>query len=346
MSQPIGLADIQDFVASTQLEYGPPSFRQIAQDLTRFEIFSRWFREDKVMIEEGRGVERQVMLEYDEGEIHTTDYAEDSVDFDDVMDKVQVNWVKAKVGWHLHYDEVNENRGGAALFNIIQSRRASKMLKIAKGIETGGWGVPASSADTIHPWGVKFWCVKNSTRGFTGGLPSGHSTLAGIDLDEHENFKNWSNPYTDVSRGDLIFKMREARMETDFVSPLEVGGEGNVIMDTYRTYVNNETYLNLQMKMEDQNENLGPDVGRTAAGNLAFNGNPVVAVPYLNDDSSDPVYMLCHDVFKVIVQSGNFLRESEVIRSSKNSDLYVVFITLKYNYICTDRRRLAVLYKA
>lgn len=346
MSQPISLAQIQDWVSSTQREYGPPTFRQIAQLLTRFEIFSRWFREDKVIIEEGNGIERQLMLEHDDTEIHTTDYAEDSVDFGDVMGKIQVDFVLAKVGWQFHYNEIASNRGGAMLFDLIDTRRSEQLLRIANGIERRGWSAPASSSDTSLPWGVEFWCVKNSTRGFTGGLPSGHSTLAGIDLDEHTNFKNWANTYSDVSRTDLIFKMREARMETDFVSPLEVGGEGDVIMDTYRTYVNNETYLNLLMKQEDQNDNLGPDIGRSNAGALMFNGNPIVAVPYLNNDTSDPVYMLCHDVFKPIVQAGNFLRESEVIRSSKNSDVYVVFITLKYNYVCTDRRRLAVIYKA
>lgn len=344
--EPLSFQDISDAVASTQRHYGPPTFRQVAQAQTRYEIFSRWFREDKVIVTEGYGIERQLMLdEEDDDDIHTGAYAEDQVDFEDVMGKLRVDFVLAKKGWTFNYDEISNNRGGAQLFDLIESRRSAKLLTIIKGIESRGWMAPAGPTDDLVPYGVPFWVVKNSTRGFTGGYPTGFTDLANIDLTEHPNFKNWSNPYSDISRTDLIYKMREGRLETDFVSPLEVGGEGDVIMETYRTYCNNQTYLDLEMKMEDQNENLGPDIGKTAAGRLLFNGNPVVAVPSLNQDEQDPVYTLCHDVFKPMVQADNFLRESDVIRSTKNSDQFVVFINLKYNYVCFDRRRNAVFYR-
>lgn len=344
--EPLTFQDIQDAVGSTQRQFGPPSFRQVAQASTRYEIFSRWFREDKVLISEGYGIERQLMLdEEDDDDIHVGAYAEDEVTFEDVMGKLRVDYVLAKKGWTFNYDEIMNNRGGAMLFDLIESRRSAKMLTIIKGIEAKGWAAPTSSSDDLVPYGVPFWVVKNATRGFTGGYPTGFTDLANIDLAEHPNFKNWSNPYTDISRQDLIHKMRDGRLETDFQSPLEVGGEGDVIMESYRQYCNNQTYLDLEEKMEDQNENLGPDIGKTAAGRILFNGNPIVATPALNDDDQDPVYSLCHDVFKPIVQAGNFLRESEVIRSSKNSDQFVVFISLKYNYVCFDRRRQAVYYR-
>lgn len=344
--EPLTFAQIQDAVGSTQRQYGPVSFRQVAQSSTRYEIFSRWFREDKVIIDGGYGVERQLMVdEEDDDDIHTGPYAEDQVDFQDVMDKVRVDFVLAKKGWTFNYDEIVTNRDGQMLFDLIQSRRSAKLLTIIKGIESRGWMAPAGPTDSLVPYGVPFWIVKNATRGFTGGYPSGFTNMANIDLDLHPNFKNWSNPYTDISRPDLIYKMRDGVLETEFVSPLEVGGEGDVIMETYRQYCNNGTYLDLQQKMEDQNENLGPDLGRSSTGKLMWNGNPIVAVPALNSDDQDPIYSICHDTFKPIVQAGNFLRESEVIRSTKNSDQFVVFLHLKYNYLCVDRRRNAVYYR-
>lgn len=344
--EPLYFEDIRDAVRSTQVNYGPPTFRQNAQRYTKYEIFSRWFRDDKVMIDGGRGIERQVMLDEEEDDgVHTGPYAEDVVDYQDVMDAVSVKWVFAKVGWTFNYDEIVSNRDGEALFDLIQTKRSAKMLKLAKSIENHGWSKPTSSSDRINPWGVTYWIVKNSTRGFTGGLPSGFTDLAGIDLDEHENFKNWSNVYTDVSRQDLIRKMRDARLETEFMSPIEVGGDGDVIMETYRHYCNNQTYLDLQEKQEDQNENLGPDIGRSNVGALLFNGNPIVSVPALNSDFQDPIYSICHDTFSPVVHEGNFLRESDVIRSAKNADTYVVFIYLKYNFLCVDRRRNSVIYR-
>jgi hypothetical protein len=346
MSEPLYFEDIQDAVRSTQVEYGPPGFTQSAQSYTKYEIFSRWFRDDKVIITGGRSIERQIMLDEEEDDgVHTGPYSEDVVDYTDVMQDISVNWVFAKVGWTFNYDEVMSNRGGRELFDLIQTKRTAKLLKLAKSIENHGWSCPSSSSDRLNPWGVSYWIVKNPTRGFTGEYPSGFTDLAGIDLDDHPNFCNYSDTYTDVSRQDLIRSMRLMRLETEFVSPIEVGGDGTTIMETYRHYCNNGTYLDLLEKMEDQNENLGPDLGRSGLGTMMFNGNPIVSVPALGSDDQDPIYSINHDSFSPVVHDGNFLRESDVIRTAKNADTYVVFIYLKYNFLCTNRRVNGVIYR-
>jgi len=340
------LSQINDMVTTTLDDYGPPTFRQVAQRSQRYEIFSRWFREEKVKSDGGLAINRRLMLTHDVDNLHTGPYSEDAIAFGDVLANIRVEWVYLKKAWTFNYNELITNRGNALLTNVIEPQRANCLLNIAHDIESKGWSAPASSSDTTVPYGVPYWVVKNSTQGFTGGLPSGFTTLAGIDLNTYPNFKNYSSPYKEVSEDDLMFKTNEAKQLTDFVSPIEVGGEGDVVKDTYRAYVNSTTRLKLNKLARNRNDSLGYDLYVGEGGAVTYNGNAIIYVPKLDADTSNPVYLICHDTFSPYVQEDNFLRESEVMRWPFQHDTYAVWIDMSYNYVCEDRRRNSVLYVA
>ena len=69
------------------------------------------------------------------------------------------------------------NRSPARLVNLLQSSRVDAMTDLAELMESNFWGAPASSSDTLKPYGVPYWIVYNATTGFNGGHPSGFSDV-------------------------------------------------------------------------------------------------------------------------------------------------------------------------
>lgn len=343
----IRLSDLQDLMTSTLDDYGPPTFRQIAQRLQRYEIFSRWFREEKIMIQNGIGISRRLMTSHDDDNIHTGIMSEDTYSFGAHLEDMRVDWVYFKKDWGFNYYELLANRGEALLTNVVEPQRANALLNIASQIEAKGWAAPSGPSDNLVPYGVAYWVVKNaSAQGFNGRYPSGFTTMAGVDLDLHPNFCNYTDGYSEISEDDAVFKLNQMKQETEFVSPLEVGGEGDVVLDNYRLYVNNETRLEMMKYAKSNNDDTGFDLSWEKGGGVSFLGSKVVNVPALNSDTSDPIYMLNHEVFKPVVREDDFLRESELERTSFNHNTYVIWIEGSYNFICEDRRREGVMSKA
>ena len=343
----VRLSDLQDLMTSTLDDYGPPTFRQVAQRLTKYELFSRWFREEKIAISDGIGISRRLMTSHDDDNIHTGVMSEDTYSFGDHLADLRVDWVYYKKDWGFNYYELKANRGEALLSNVVEPLRATALLNIASQVEQKGWGCPSGPTDVLVPNGVSFWVVKNAAaQGFNGGYPSGFTSMAGIDLAEHANFKNYTDGYTEISEDDGVFKLNQMKQETEFVSPLEVGGEGDVILDNYRLYVNNETRLEMMKYAKSNNDDTGYDLSWEKGGGVSFLGSKVVNVPALNTDTSDPIYMLCHEVFYPVVREDDFLRESELTRTSRNHNTYVIWIEGSYNFVCEDRRRQGVMSKS
>lgn len=339
------LSDINDVVTTTLDDYGPPTFLQCAQRLTRYEMFMRWWREEKVMIQSGIGITRRIMTDHDDDNLHVGPYSVDTVDFSDHLKSLRVEWVNIKKGWTFNYHELLANRGEALLTDLLLPKRSNAILNIASDVEKKGWSAPAGPDDNLVPYGVPFWVVKNAAAGFNGGNPSGFSTTAGINRSTVETSRNYTDDYDDVSEDDLLMKMHGARLETSFEAPDEVGGEGGVAAESFRIYVNKATHLRLNKLARAQNDSLGMDLAVGEGGKVTYAGSPMVYVPKLNEDTSDPVYMLYHDVFHPVVREDDFLRESEVLRYKDNHDTYVVWIDTSYNYICEDPRRQTVIAK-
>lgn len=58
-------SDGLDLLVCTQKDLGRLRFNQIAQELPYYEVFSRWFRRDKVMFDSGYAIQRTLMTSFD-----------------------------------------------------------------------------------------------------------------------------------------------------------------------------------------------------------------------------------------------------------------------------------------
>lgn len=333
---------IADLLAVTLRDLGRMRFQQIAQDLQDYEVFTKWFRRDKVAFDEGIGIQRTLMAKFESSQAAFVGLEqEDSVNIPDVLTTMTVDWRHAMTAWALEYRETLMNRGRAVVEKIIKPRRANALLALVSKLESGGWGSPASTS-AKEPNGIRYWVVYNATDGFTGAAPTGHTLVGNVNLTTYPNFKNYSATYTTANRTDLIKKMRTAHRKIRFKSPISIQDYRRGRGDRYRIYTTETILSSLEDEGMAQNENLGRDLAQLD-NTIVFRNHPVIWVPELDSLSGGPIYMIDHSTFYPVCLRGDFLRESRANQSATQHNVYRFFVDLTFNFVDVDRRRSAIL---
>lgn len=341
------LSDVQilDLAISTLNEFGPLRFNQIAQDIQRFEAFMRIMKKDRVGFEGGIGLERKLQLTTMGAAKNTGLFATDSINVADTMSSIDIPWRHSVTSYAFERRELLENRSKSKLFDLLESRRSAALVDQAQLMETDFWGKPLDSSDNITPFGLKYWVVKNASEGFNGGNASGFSAGPG-NLDSeatgNENWKNYTAQYVNVTKDDLITLMRTAFRKINFVSPTNIRDLRRGSGEQYRLYVNEPTIRQIEDLGEAQNENLGRDIA-SMDDTMVFKKNPIIWVPELDSDSTNPVYFLNFGYFNPVFLKGDYLRETSPEKVANMHNTMAVFIDTTYNILCTDRRRQAVI---
>ncbi|MBE7558235.1 phage major capsid protein [bacterium] len=333
---------IKDMVKGTLKELGRLKFNQIAQDLQSYEIMGRIMKREKKQFDDGIAIQRNLMVRIIEGARHTGLFAVDEVNAGDVLEQITIPWTHTTTNYPFERREIAMQRSAAKIVDIVKTRRVGAFLGLAKIMERDGWSAPADVSDVLAPWGIPFWIQKNASEGFNGGNPAGFP--AGPGGLSHANFRNYTGAYTQVSKADLIKLMRRAYRKIHFESPVSIPDYRSGRGDRYRIYVNLETMEALEDVGEAQNENLGRDLA-PYDGSIAFRRNPIVWVPYLDADTTNPVYFINYAYFHPVFLRGEYLREQGPEKAPSQHTTLVVYIDLTWNMLCTDRRAQAVLHK-
>jgi hypothetical protein len=345
--------DITDLVNGTLKELGRMKIQQIAQNYVDYPIFNAMFKGKRYQeeVSTGYAIQRTLMVTVSDSARHVGLYEEDARNVENVTTTMSVRWAYANVNWSFDEREILHNRGEARIFNLIEPRRESAKLALVELIEQNAWQSPGTSSDELKkPFGIPYWVVKPTSgqEGHLGGHPSGHSDVGGVNTSTYTTFKNWVADYADVTKADLITKMRTAHRKCRFVSPVGLNeyakNDGN--RDRFCFYTNSDVISDLETVGEAQNENLGRDVAptqfevkTTGDGGIMFRRLPIKYVPFLDDDTTDPLYGLDHDAFKAVTMKGYNMKEQEVVQSPTQHNVYTQDIDLGYNYLCFDRRR-------
>ena len=340
-------SDIPDLVATTRVSEGRLRFQQIAQNLPFYEIFSRWFKRDKVMFSSGYKIQRTLMNKLNRAAAKHVGFLQpDAVNIMDVLTTMSVEWVHAQTDWGIVYQtDVLMNSGKDLILNIIKPRRIASLLGLVEDIEELGFGSAPGVDDNINPWALKYWITYNATDGFTGAAPSGHTTKGGVNPTTVPNFKNYSLTYVTVSDGDLVKSLRTMFRKCRFVSPISHPDYRGQIRDRYRLYCNEETISAFEDVVRSHNSNLGKDLAMFD-GAAYIAGYPIIYIPQLdNDSTSDPVYVIDHSTFYPVCLKGDYLRESGPTQGESHNT-WNCFTDLTYNFLCVDPRRSGVAAKS
>lgn len=335
--------DIKDLIASTQYDLGRMKFSQIITDLQDYEVMGRWLKKDKVMFDNGIGIQQTILVNKSNAAKHVGLYSPDTVNVVDLLSKINIPWRHATTNYAIERRELLMNKSPAKIVDLIAVRRAAAMISLAEELEEKAWSLPALTNE-VDPYGIPYYVVKHATAGFNGGAPSGHTTVAGLNPTTYANWKNYSGSYATVTKADLIAKIRTAIRKCGFKSPVSIpdfrGGKG----DKFRLYMNEALLNAIELVGEQQNENLGKDIAEMD-GVTTIRRFPCVWIPYLDADTQNPIYGINHATFNPIVLEGDYLRESEVDNSNSHN-VNETHVDLTYNYVCNDRRSNFVIYKA
>ena len=209
------------------------------------------------------------------------------------------------------------------------------LISLAILMENNFWGPPVALTDTLTPWGVNTWIVKNATEGFNGSAPSGYTTI-GLNPTTYPRWNNWTYQYTAVSRDDLIRHWRKAATFTDFEPPVD-GIKTFNTGDDYGFYTNYGVIGPLEEALESQNDDLGPDIA-SMDGRVVFRRVPVMWVPRLETDTTNPVYGINWGYLKTFVLDGWWLKETHIPNYPGQHTISAHFLDLTYQFVTRNRR--------
>lgn len=341
----IPYSDIDDAVLLTQnrlVKRG--AFVDMQTDLTdHIAVREMWKSHRKEFIG-GENWEFEVQMDHNHSAKAVGLYETDGSSINDTMKKGEVP--PRHVNAHYLYDlrEKAFQRGGVAIVDLVKTRYTAMIISFYELLEDFLWSKPTDSSDEKTPYGLAYWVVKNATEGFNGGNPSGFTDgRAGISTGDYARFANWTAQYAAVTKEDLVRKMRKAHRKTQFRSPVShstpvLGGMRNGI------YTGDTVIGILEELLEDQNMNLGNDIA-SKDGKTLFKSTPITYAPKLDDDSSDPIYMLDWKWLAIGIMAGWAENLTAPYMVAGKHNVRRVDLDASLNMICTDPRHQAVIYK-
>lgn len=343
---PLHLEDIADLVAVTEKAYSKEKFTDLSFDEQDYPMAKRLMKKNK------RGMNSHTYefdVLTDDGDLarNVGLYEVDQPNQVDGVIKGSVNWVHADSSTSLDIRTIAANELKHRIIEFVKLKRHQQKTSLVKLIEANAWSKPSSADDPVEmkkPFGVPYWVVKSATTptgGFTGGNPSGFTSgCAGINSSVYTNWSNWSANYTNMTKEDLIKAWRKAATYTKFLPPVESAGLNSG--DKYAYYTNYAVVSELESLLEKQNDNLGNDVA-SKDGMALFRRTPILWVPKLDTDTTNPIYGINWGVFFTAYLNGHELRETKSIAPMQHNVINY-FQDTTYQIACVDRRRLFVLY--
>ena len=342
----MGLAhsQIDDLVLLTQnnlIKKG--AFVDMQTDLTDHVGVRELWKNRKKAFAGGDNWEFEVQMDHNHSARVVGLYERDGHALQDTMKKgeVSVRHINASYLYDLH--EKSFQRGGHAIVDLIKTKYTAMMVSWFELLEQILWTKPEDSSDLKTPYGIAYWVTKAATEGFNGLNPVGFSDRAGISSTDYPRFKNYAAKYATVEKEDLVRKMRTAHRRIKFRSPVshttpDLGNMGNGI------YLNDTVIGLLEEILETQNMNLGNDLA-SKDGKTLFKGTPLTYAPKLDDDSSDPIYMLDWKSLACGVMEGWENNLSKPMPVPDMHNVRRVDLDASLNLVCTDVRRQAVFSK-
>lgn len=343
------VSEIKDMVTGTLDVYWKKGrFTQIAQTFQRYAFYGHLLQENRLSFDTGLGITHTLMDKLSETAEWVGLFEGGTISFTDLLTQMNVDYKHLRNHWPFDQKEKWFQSGSnEKVADVLRARDQACTIGLIENLENTAWKPPDSTL-TKEMFPVPFWIVWNaSTEGFTGKYPSGFTSLAGVDLDKHPNFQNFSRIYADATRDDMIREMRLTHMKTDFRSPLDVNEFRGIIGQNFRIYTNDTGMLQMWELAEDRNENLTWDIGKQD-NQTTFKGNMLIHVPRLDSNpilASDgattvyrPYYFINRENFHVVVLSQDFMRRAEPMNDRNDPDTFVNWKFLTVQTMCTNRR--------
>lgn len=343
-------ADIVDLVTGTLRKLGRGRWTDLTTDLQDFPTAKLFMKKSRMSEREGRGAsdgaggyEFQWQLQIDHNHSARTVGlgAVDNVDIRDTMISGTHPYRHVTGNYAFELREPIFNSGPAAIFDLVKSRKVACDISQMVLLENQLWKVPAPGSTDLH--GFPFWIVKSATavttnQGLNGLVPSGYTTVGGINPSTGANgrWKNFAGPYTAVTVDDIIPKIDQFMDVSKFIPAVETPTYNTG--DDYQMYTTRVVRQQMKALALAQNDNLGFDLD-PANGKVMFRRVPFTWVPQLDEDTTNPIYGINWGVMKMAVLPGWWMRPTRVEIVPGQHTMTAVHIDTTANTYTTDRRR-------
>jgi hypothetical protein len=337
MASPIALTapQLNDLVQDTLKDLGKPNFTEIVTPYQDHIVFRQLLKTNRIMLQSGRGIQWNVMVNPVQAAANVGFGASDQVDIEDTMTQAAADWRNTTANYAVIGQELDMNAEPSRIVDLIKERRIAAMIALAELMESNFWSVPVASNDDLTPWGINTWLQKSATEGFNGGMPAGYTSI-GLSTTTYPNWQNWTYQYTAVSRDDLIRHWRKAADFTNFKPPVDGIPTFNT-GDQYGFYTNYAVYGPLAEALDSQNDNLGNELDKYSGG-IMFRGVPVTWVPRLETDTTNTLYGINWGWFKTIILRNWWLRETHIPVYPGQHTLSAHFLDCTYQWVMRNRR--------
>lgn len=334
-----------DIVTLTLKELGRAKWTDLTSDYPDTLAMKRLIKKGKITFDDGYEAQFNLMTATN-GSARAVGLAYTSVvDAPNIMTTGSVPWRHVTWNWMWERRLVKMNSGSSRIVDMVKTQRYGAMGDAVKMFENQLWRVPAVS-DNITPYGLPYYIVKSNTAvttndGFNGSVPSGYTTVAGLNPTTYPRWRNYATQYTTVSKDDLIRKWRRAATKTAF-KPLVDDTPTYNTGDDYGFYTNYFVIGTLEEILEAQNENLGKDIA-SMDGEVVFRRVPVVYAAELELDTTNPIYGVNWGVLGAMGLKGEWMLEKTFNEIPTQPTVGFTNVDCTWNLICRDRRRNFVL---
>jgi len=348
------LEDFADLVKSVRTHREVGKWVDATTDTQRYHALPRMRKSSNVTLMPSYQADWDINFDTAGNAVNQSELADDSLVQTPTVQTASLNLRHSQTGYTYTLGQIMANGGGSRnrddaqkLWDFLQKERHGAMVDWADLIETNFWGSPSSSSDTATPFGLLHGVVKGGysgadittgAGGFLGGAASGWSTVYGINPSTYTRHKNWTHQYVNVTRDDLIYKLKRGMYMTNFMPPVKVPQDPG--LENVGFYSNFSVVTELENKLEDRNENLGTDLN-SMGGKVRLKGAAFEKVPFLDSDSTNPVIQVDWGAVDIMVQRGFHFRESDPIIHGSKHLVMCVFFDLTWGVKVRNRRQFA-----
>lgn len=335
-------ADLPDLLETTRIKTRKANFTLLDKRRSEFVAYPTFFRKSMMTWAGGHTYEFKAMTAIPDSATWTGVWDEDVV-------KRQNVWTKGRVYMrhlknHYVYDELERlmNKGEDQIIDEIEALKFQCMMGIAHLMEEVIVTGPDDSTDDLKPNGFKTLLTTNaSTEGFdksnVSGFPSGRMEIDSTNP-KYSGWANWCGHYSNYTYDDLVEAMIRGSEKTRFKLPISNANVINPSQAQLKWYCNLETKLGLAKSTREQNDQVGPDLGRYY-DTFLIRGAPVQYLPVLDDESDNPIYGINHSTIKSVSLRGNVFRESPGMTLQSNHNARVFWVDCSWNMYVDDLSR-------
>ena len=332
--------NLGDLVAMTLPVLGEMKFTEIATDIQKHTALPNLLQENRVEPQGGDYIQWRVMVRHNESARNVGLVFDDDVSIPDTMVVAEADWRGTTNNYGILGPELAMNSSSAKIIDLEMERRQSSMISLAELMEANFWGPAVAYDDNVTPWGVKTWITRPyagyTADGFVGGLPAANYTSIGLSPTTYPRWRSYFFKYTDVIPTDFVAKITKAATFTNFKPPVD-GIKTYSTGSDYGYYTNYGVIGPLEELLRASNENLGPDIDKFSGGVL-FRRSPMQWVPYLERDTSNPVYGIQWGDFKTFVLPGWWLKQTYVAQVPGRHTMSANHVDCIFQHVMRNRR--------